>query len=122
MHREAKIPSKGQITVPREVRHVLGISPGHKIVFEQNGKDISVRPVRSKSVFAKYRGIGNPGLPSGRQKVVDKLHELRGRSSSKWSLRSTLMSSLRSGIKTILSIQPRREVSMQHSRARQTRN
>jgi AbrB family looped-hinge helix DNA binding protein len=83
MQREAKITSKGQITVPREVRHALGVKPGDKIVFEQNGKEVSVRPLRSKSVFAKYRGIGNPGIPSGRERVVRKLRELRGRASNK---------------------------------------
>ena len=83
MQREAKITSKGQITVPREVRHALGVKPGDKIVFEQKGKEVSVRPVRQKSVFAKYRGIGNPGLPSGRDAVVRKVRELRGRESKK---------------------------------------
>jgi len=83
MQREAKITSKGQITVPREIRHALGVKPGDKIIFEQNGKDISVRPVRSKSVFAKYRGIGNPGVPSGRERVLRKVSELRGHTSSK---------------------------------------
>ncbi len=83
MRREAKITSKGQITVPREVRHALGVKPGDKLVFEQNGKDVSVRPVRNKSVFAKYRGIGNPGLASGRAAVVQKTRELRGREAKK---------------------------------------
>ena len=83
MQREAKITSKGQITVPREVRHALGVKPGDKIVFEQNGKDVSVRPVRTKSVFAKYRGIGNPGVASGRAAVVRKTRELRGRETKK---------------------------------------
>ena len=83
MQREAKITSKGQITVPREIRHALGVKPGDKIIFEQNGKDVSVRPVRSKSVFAKYRGIGNPGVPSGRERVLRKVSELRGHTSSK---------------------------------------
>ena len=83
MQREAKITSKGQITVPREVRHALGVKPGDKLVFEHNGKDVSVRPVRSKSVFAKYRGIGNPGLASGRGPVVRKVRELRGREAKK---------------------------------------
>ena len=83
MQREAKITSKGQITVPREVRQALGVNPGDKIVFEQNGQEVSVRPVRSKSVFAKYRGIGNPGMPTGRAQVLRKVRELRGRVSSK---------------------------------------
>ena len=83
MQREAKITSKGQITVPPEIRHALGVKPGDKIIFEQNGKDVSVRPVRSKSVFAKYRGIGNPGVPSGRERVLRKVRELRGHASSK---------------------------------------
>ena len=83
MQREAKITSKGQITVPREVRHALGVKPGDKLVFEQKGKEVSVRPVRTKSVFAKYRGIGNPGIPSGRERVVRKVRELRGNTSNK---------------------------------------
>ena len=83
MQREAKITSKGQITVPREVRHALGVKPGDKLVFEHNGKEVSVRPVRNKSVFAKYRGIGNPGVASGRESVVRKVRELRGRESKK---------------------------------------
>ena len=83
MQREAKITSKGQITIPREVRQALGVKPGDKLVFEQNGKEVSVRPVRRKSVFAKYRGIGNPGVSSGRESVVRKVRELRGRMSGK---------------------------------------
>lgn len=83
MQREAKITSKGQVTVPREVRQALGVKPGDKIVFEQNGKDVSVRPVRNKSVFAKYRGIGNPGMPTGRKQVLRKVRELRGRALTK---------------------------------------
>ena len=79
MQREAKITSKGQITVPREVRWVLGLNPGDTIVFEQRGNDFFVRPARSKSVFAKYRGIGNPGIPSGRKQVLNKVRKLRSR-------------------------------------------
>ena len=77
MQREAKITSKGQITVPREVRHALGVKPGDKIVFERDGEEVRVRPVREKSVFAKYRGIGNPGLPSGRKGIIKALKALR---------------------------------------------
>ena len=61
------------------MRHALGVKPGDKLVFEHNGQQIFVRPVRIKSVFAKYRGIGNPGVASGRESVVLKVRELRGR-------------------------------------------
>ena len=47
MREQAKITSKGQITV------------------------------RKKSVFAKYRGIGNPGISSGRNAIIRKTRELR---------------------------------------------
>jgi AbrB family looped-hinge helix DNA binding protein len=78
MQREAKITSKGQITVPREVRHALGVKPGDKIVFERDGDEVRVRPVREKSVFAKYRGIGNPGLPAGRKGIIKAVKDFRG--------------------------------------------
>ena len=57
MQREARITSKGQITVPKAVRHALGLKPGDKVVFEQEGEEICVRPVRAQSMFARYRGI-----------------------------------------------------------------
>ena len=79
MQKEARITSKGQITVPKAVRHALGLKPGDKVVFEQEGEEICVRPVRVQSMFARYRGIGNPGLASGRKAVLRKIRELRGR-------------------------------------------
>ncbi|MBI5520668.1 MAG: AbrB/MazE/SpoVT family DNA-binding domain-containing protein [Desulfovibrio sp.] len=33
----AKVTSKGQITIPKEVRDKLGIQPGEKIGFERKG-------------------------------------------------------------------------------------
>jgi antitoxin PrlF len=78
MHKQAKITSKGQITVPHEVRRALGVQSGDRLVFEDDAKGVRVRPVRMKSPFAKYRGIGNPGIPSGRQAIRRWMRELRG--------------------------------------------
>jgi AbrB family looped-hinge helix DNA binding protein len=83
MREQAKITSKGQITVPRQVRHALGVKPGDSLVFEQDGEEVCVRPVRKQSAFAKYRGIGNPGMASGREAVLRKIDELRGHEAQK---------------------------------------
>jgi antitoxin PrlF len=79
MQKQARITSKGQITVPREVRRVLGVRAGDRLLFESDGKGVRVRPVRSKSAFSKYRGIGNPGIGSGRKSIGRWLRSLRGR-------------------------------------------
>ena len=57
MQKEATITSKGQITVPREIRRVLGVRSGDRLIFESDGNGIRVLPVRTKSAFSKYCGI-----------------------------------------------------------------
>ncbi|MEP6848973.1 MAG: AbrB/MazE/SpoVT family DNA-binding domain-containing protein [Acidobacteriota bacterium] len=78
MNDQAKITSKGQITVPRAIRNALGVKAGDSLVFEQTGDSVVVRPARKNSPFAKYRGIGNPGTESGRKAVLRQIGELRG--------------------------------------------
>ena len=81
MQARAKITSKGQITVPREVRRSLGVKEGDNLVFEKTDAGFIVSPAREKSAFAKYRGIGNPGTASGRDAVLQATGEIRGRES-----------------------------------------
>jgi len=78
MQKQARITSKGQITVPIEVRRVLGLRTGDRLVFESDKQGVRVRPVRTKSAFSKYRGIGNPGIGAGRKAITRWLRELRG--------------------------------------------
>ena len=79
MQEQAKITSKGQITVPREVRRVLGVGAGDRLLFETDGDRVRVRPVRKKSGFSKYRGIGNPGIGSGKKSIARWMRGLRGK-------------------------------------------
>jgi antitoxin PrlF len=79
MQAQAKLTSKGQITVPVEVRRLMGVHPGDQLVFESDGEAIRVRPLTKGSRFEKYRGIGNPGIASGRRAITRWLRELRGR-------------------------------------------
>lgn len=64
MNAEAKITSKGQITLPSRVRDRLNVGPGDRVVFveEQNGKIV----VRSKSgTLGDMRGmLGRKAKPS----------------------------------------------------------
>jgi antitoxin PrlF len=77
--KQARITSKGQITVPHEIRRALAVRPGDKLIFEQNGSEVRVRPVRTSSPFEKYRGIGTPGIPRGKKAVVRWVRDIRGR-------------------------------------------
>ena len=79
MKRVARITSKGQITVPHEIRRALGVLPGDKLLFERDGVSVRVRPVRTRSPFEKYRGIGSPGIARGKKAVVEWVRKLRGR-------------------------------------------
>ena len=77
MQKLARITSKGQITVPRDIRHTLGVRAGDRLLFESDSRGVRIRPLRAKSPFEKYRGIGNPGIPSGRKAVRHWVRQLR---------------------------------------------
>ena len=54
----AKVTSKGQVTIPAGVRDALKLRKGDLLTFEvgDNGQ-MTVRPVREKGVFARYVGV-----------------------------------------------------------------
>jgi AbrB family looped-hinge helix DNA binding protein len=79
VQKESRITSKGQITIPRDIRRLLGVQAGDRLVFETDVAGVRVRPIRTESVFAKYRGIGHPGIPSGRKAINRWIREIRGR-------------------------------------------
>jgi AbrB family looped-hinge helix DNA binding protein len=79
LKKQAKLTSKGQITIPHEIRRALGVRPGDRLLFEEEGGRMRVRPIRKMSPFEKYRGIGNPGIPSGRKAILRHIREMRGR-------------------------------------------
>ena len=57
MARSSTISSKGQVTVPLEIRHRLGLKQGDRVEFVvENGQTI-IRPARgSENPFTKYVG------------------------------------------------------------------
>jgi len=78
LKKQARITSKGQITVPHEIRRAMGVGPGDQLEFEQKGNEIHVRAVHYVSPFEKYRGIGNPGIGTGRKAIIKWIRDLRG--------------------------------------------
>jgi AbrB family looped-hinge helix DNA binding protein len=76
--KESKITSKGQITVPKEVRRILGVRTGDKLIFESDANGVHVRALRGQNRLEKYRGIGTPGVGSGRKAINRWLREMRG--------------------------------------------
>jgi AbrB family looped-hinge helix DNA binding protein len=78
LKKAARITSKGQITVPHQIRKALGVAAGDKLIFEQNDDGVRVVPVRANSRFEKYRGIGTPGVGRGKKAVVRWVRNLRG--------------------------------------------
>jgi AbrB family looped-hinge helix DNA binding protein len=70
LEKQAKITSKGRITVPLAIRRVLGVREGDVLLFEEDKTGVRVRPVTAKSPFAKYRGIGNRGIDSGKKAII----------------------------------------------------
>ena len=75
----AKVTSKGQITVPVEIRKSLGVKPGDHLRFEQQEGDVRVMRDAEENVFEQYRGIGGfPGMGKGREAIVAYFREMRG--------------------------------------------
>jgi AbrB family looped-hinge helix DNA binding protein len=78
VQKQARITSKGQTTVPREIRRTLGVRPGDRLLFESDRRDVRIRPLRARSPFEKYPGIANPGIPSDRRAVRHWVRQSRG--------------------------------------------
>lgn len=75
---KATLSSKGQITIPRQVREQLGLSMGDKLLFEVEEGDIRLRVLKSTSLDdlqgslpAKHSYVGGEGeREAARRSVV----------------------------------------------------
>ncbi|MEM6431084.1 MAG: AbrB/MazE/SpoVT family DNA-binding domain-containing protein [Deinococcota bacterium] len=83
MGSKAKLSSKGQITIPKEVRQRLGLKQGDQVSFEfENGRTF-IQPVREEDdPFAAYEGA--LGFFKTKEEVVTWVRNLRDDDDSRY--------------------------------------
>jgi AbrB family looped-hinge helix DNA binding protein len=52
----ARITSKGQITIPKEIRDLMGVGQGDSVDFVANNGHVELYPIKKRSV-AEFRGL-----------------------------------------------------------------
>jgi len=72
---KAKVTSKGQITLPKEVRAKLGLEPGEAVEFIEERGEFRLRRHVGPSPFTQYRGYLTELHGKDPDRVLD---ELRG--------------------------------------------
>jgi antitoxin PrlF len=71
------ISSKGQVTVPLEIRRRLGLETGDRLEFVVEQERTVIRPARSeKNPFEKYRGILGT-FPGGDKEINAWIDDMR---------------------------------------------
>ena len=77
MKNSSTISSKGQITVPQEIRNRLGLAARDRVEFIVEGERTVIRPARSASSrFEKYKGaLGT--FPGGKKEINAWSRDLR---------------------------------------------
>lgn len=68
----AKITSKGQITLPKEVRKLLDVHEGGVVVFEKEDDKIVIKPAKTIKEFkGVLKGKGNVDFDEMRKKAKE---------------------------------------------------
>lgn len=77
---KAKVTSKGQLTIPKEVRRILGVREGDSLLFDvsDDGEEVRVRVERKPVSFADYEGAWREGKGMSWDEVNAYVRDLRG--------------------------------------------
>ena len=57
---EATVTSKGQITIPSDVRQTMGLAAGKRVVFTPMGDGATVMRAKTKSLLELKGSLGKP--------------------------------------------------------------
>lgn len=70
-----KVTSRGQVTIPKEIREALGVQPGDQLVFEESSDGVVIHKQVDTSSFEKYTGYLSDVDETDSDRIV---RELRG--------------------------------------------
>ncbi|MFB6253207.1 MAG: AbrB/MazE/SpoVT family DNA-binding domain-containing protein [Halobacteriaceae archaeon] len=73
-----RVTTKGQVTIPKEIREELGIEPGDKVIFEETDVGYTIQKSEPTTAegddpFEKYRGSAN-----SEETMPERMQRLRG--------------------------------------------
>jgi len=71
----AKVTSKGQVTLPKEVRDSMGIAPGEEVEFQQENDGYLLKKKVRRSPFDRFVGYLKKKKGESPDKIIK---ELRG--------------------------------------------
>lgn len=54
MKESTTLTTKGQVTIPKEIREALGLKPGDKVVFEKEGNKVVLKNPKTLLDFRGY--------------------------------------------------------------------
>jgi antitoxin PrlF len=77
MKNSSTISSKGQVTVPQDIRKRLGLEPGDRVEFVMEEGRTVIRPARSEgNPFERFIGILGP-FPGGEEGIKAWIDDMR---------------------------------------------
>jgi len=73
-----RVTTKGQVTIPKEIREALGIEPGDEVTFEETSTGYTIRKEAPTTAagddpFEKYRGSADSDAT-----MAERMRRLRG--------------------------------------------
>ncbi len=71
-----RITSKGQITIPQEIRNKFSFLPGMEVEFISDGSKVFIVKSQNENAFMKWLGRGKR---SSRKRIDNRVNQLRGR-------------------------------------------
>ena len=74
----SKITSKGQTTIPLEIRKRLNLKKGDRLEFIADGERTEIRPAREERIpFRQFIGFAKGAFPGGLKEINAWIDEMR---------------------------------------------